>query len=67
MLNEAVKIAAEITREHPGWVVTVLFRATAPPLYCARRSGQDVNACRSEDPDDLAWLIEQEEGSGGGG
>jgi len=61
MQNRAVQIAAELEKEHPGWVVTVLFWATSPPLYCARRAGEDVNACRSEDPDELAWEIEQEE------
>ena len=32
MQNRAVQIAAELEKEHPGWVVTVLFRATSPPL-----------------------------------
>ena len=60
--NRAVQIAAELEKDHPGWVVTVLFRATQPPLYSARREAEDLTACRSEDPDELAWEIEQEEG-----
>jgi hypothetical protein len=59
--NMAHQIAEALEKDYPGWVVTVLFRATQPPLYCARREGEDVNACRSEDPDDLADLIEQED------
>jgi hypothetical protein len=59
--NWAQQAAEALEKDHPGWSVTVIFRATQPPLFCARRSGEDVNAYRSEDPDELADAIEQEE------
>jgi hypothetical protein len=63
MRNPADEIAKGIERGHPGWVCWAIYRATQPVLWCARRAGESLTAYRSEDPDELADLIEQEDGS----
>ena len=61
MNNPAEETAMAIERTHPGWVCWALYRATQPVLYCARRAGESLAAHRSEDPAELADLIEKDE------
>jgi hypothetical protein len=62
MLNISQRIVAAMEARHKDWQVWYVPRATQPTLYCARRwdgTGEPIN---SEDPGQLASMIEQESG-----
>ena len=60
MRNRAEEIRAQLEAEWPGWQVWIVWRAVGGPLWCARRKDGGL-PISFDDPDTLAWEIEQRE------
>jgi hypothetical protein len=59
MRNRAEEIRSQLEAEWPGWQVWIVWRVIGGPQWCARRRDCSGPPVTSDDPDTLAWEIEQ--------